>query len=68
MRSLLGQHFAEPGLLAREHMDFYNRLFNTRQRADYEDFVEVDESVHPWIAQAEAFVAACAALVETEQE
>lgn len=68
LRTLLGQHFAEPGLLSKEHMAFFNRLFNARLRVGYDDFVEADESMRPWIAQAEAFMAVCAALAETEQE
>lgn len=42
-------------------------MFDARQQADYELFFDASEAlVRPWLPQAEAFVAACTALAETD--
>lgn len=64
-RSLFAQHFVKPGLISKDHADFYDMLFDQRQRGDYEDFFDVDSAaVRPWLPRAEAFVKAVARQIE----
>ncbi len=39
IKTMLGMKFVQPGILEREYGRAYQRLFDSRQAADYEDFV-----------------------------
>ncbi|MGD8239687.1 MAG: HEPN domain-containing protein [Armatimonadota bacterium] len=40
--SLVGKHFARPGIIGREHGRALNQLFRLRLESDYEDLVELE--------------------------
>lgn len=57
VRSLFNKEFVKPGIISEEYGDFYNRLFEFRQRGDYEDFVEFDyEKVKSWFDNTKDFI------------
>ncbi len=63
VRALLNQHFVKPGLVGADLGDFYNDLFDTRYEADYEGLGRLTEDdIRPWVAEAERFIGAIAAL------
>jgi uncharacterized protein (UPF0332 family) len=69
VRALFNQHFAKLGLVRADLADFYNDLFDTRHEADYEDLVRLtEEDVRPWIAEAERFIRAIAALAASPMD
>jgi uncharacterized protein len=58
VQALFNQHFGKPGLVARDLVDLYNDLFETRQKGDYAAFVRFTaEQVRPLIPEARRFVA-----------
>ncbi len=57
VRALFNQEFVKPGVVREKYADFYNRMFGSRQEADYGDFVEFDEGkVRQWLCEAEDFI------------
>lgn len=57
VRALFNREFVKPGIVKEEYADFYNRIFDSRQEADYGDFVEFDEKkVRQWLCEAEDFI------------
>lgn len=57
MRSLFNKEFIKTGIIPEKYGDFYNKMFEFRQRGDYEDFVEFNEKqVKNWLEMAEVFV------------
>jgi uncharacterized protein (UPF0332 family) len=63
VRALLNQHFVKVGLVSPDLGDFYSDLFDTQHEADYEDLARLtEEDIRPWIAEAERFIQAIAAL------
>ncbi len=67
-RSLFGRHFVATGLVDRDAAEVYNRLFDRRQRGDYEDlFGFTREEVEPWLSQARRFVDLIASIAAPQE-
>ena len=59
VRALFHQQYVRTGILSKDIGQFYDRLFDNRQKADYADFVVFEEKdVIPWLHQAKDFVEA----------
>ena len=57
IRALFHQRFVRTGVFGKETGQFYDRLFDNRQKADYADLVAFEKSdVEPWLSQAQEFV------------
>ncbi|WP_025322880.1 HEPN domain-containing protein [Deferrisoma camini] len=57
IRSLLHREFVRPGLLPVAFGQFYDQLFDSRQRGDYADLVRFPvEDVRPWLPRAAELV------------
>lgn len=57
VRSLFHQNFIKPGLLDIELGHFYDKLFDNRQKGDFQDLVRFDlEEISPWYDEADKFV------------
>ena len=69
MLSLFNRHFVRTGLVTRDLARFYNDLFLSRQRGDYDDLAQFDEArVGPWVAEARRFVIEVEALLAVPPE
>ncbi|HET6569619.1 MAG TPA: HEPN domain-containing protein [Rhodothermales bacterium] len=67
VRSEFSHQFVRTNLVATEWSIFYNELFLSRQKADYQDFMTPSEQlVRPWLDQAEQFVNTISALIDTQ--
>lgn len=65
IRSLFNREFVKTGVVGEEFGDFFNRMFEFRQRGDYEDLVEFNkEDVKIWLEKAEEFIKAIDKIVE----
>jgi hypothetical protein len=66
---LFNEHFILPGPISAEMGLFYKRLFQFRQKSDYDDeFLPDPERIAKWLPEAEAFVERISQLVaETSQ-
>jgi len=57
IRAIFNREFVKSGIVKEEYADFYNIMFDFRQKADYGDFVEFEkEKVREWLIKAEDFV------------
>lgn len=57
VRAAFHKHFVKPGLVSREYGQFYDELFEARQRGDYIELVSFEkEVVTKWFNQAREFV------------
>jgi uncharacterized protein (UPF0332 family) len=57
VRSPFNKEFIKTGIISEEDGDFYNRMFGSRQREDYEDPVEFDyEKVKGWFDNTKDFI------------
>jgi len=57
IRSLFNREFVKAGVVREEFGDFYNKMFEFRQRGDYEDLVEFNkEDIKTWLEKAEEFI------------
>jgi len=57
VQNLFGLHFIKTGLIDKNFGKFYSALFEMRQDADYEDFVDYGkDDVLPLVPQAAAFI------------
>jgi uncharacterized protein (UPF0332 family) len=55
--SLLGWHYVKTNIISEELSNVYRKLFNLRQKGDYDDWVVVEESdVAPLLAPAGNFI------------
>jgi len=65
VRALFHQGFVRTGVFSKDSGQFYDRLFDNRQKADYADLVAFeDKDVAPWLPQAREFVSAARAEAE----
>jgi len=65
VRSLFNREFVKTGIVSENLGDFYNKMFEFRQRGDYEEFVEFNkEQVESWLYQAEDFINTVKQIVE----
>jgi uncharacterized protein (UPF0332 family) len=57
LRALLHKELIRPGIIPLEYGQFFDLLFNNRQKGDYSDFVVFQaEQVEGWLKQAREFV------------
>ena len=57
VRALFNREFVKTGIIDEEFGDFYNRMFEFRQKGDYGDFVKFEkEKVQVWLKRAEDFI------------
>jgi len=57
LRALLHKELIRPGIIPLEYGQFFDLLFNNRQKGDYSDFVVFrTEQVQGWLKQAREFV------------
>ena len=57
LRGLLHKEFVHPGLIPVEHGQFFDLLYNNRQKGDYSDLVAFDATqVQGWLGQTREFV------------
>lgn len=56
--NLFGLHFISTNIVSKEYGKFYGRLFELRQKSDYNDWVTIEASdVEPLVEPAEEFIA-----------
>lgn len=66
LRALLHRELIRPGIVPLECGQFFDLLFNNRQKGDYSDLVEFRaEQVEGWLQQATEFVDHISGLVST---
>ncbi len=64
VRALLHREFVKPGIVSPEMGQHFDRLFRSRQKGDYIDFVQFRaEDVAGWLEQTRSFVVHIEALV-----
>ena len=69
VRSLFQQNFVRSGILPIELGQLFNRLFDSRQKGDYADFVQFDiDEVKSWFDEAKHFVSVIKEFIEREME
>ena len=57
VRSIFNREFVKTGLVKEDFGDFYNKMFEFRQKGDYGDFVKFEkEKVQGWLERAEVFI------------
>jgi uncharacterized protein (UPF0332 family) len=55
--ALFNEHFVKNGTVGIETGRFYSRMFEFRQKSDYEDFVQFEEEkVREWLVNAQKFI------------
>jgi uncharacterized protein (UPF0332 family) len=68
VRAFFHKEFVKTGLLEVRLGNLYDRLFDTRQKADYVDLVCLDAvEVSPWLDEAKEFVESVNALIAKEK-
>lgn len=64
VRSVLHKDFVRPGTIPLEYGQFFDLLFNNRQKGDYSDLVVFQaEQVEEWLPQAREFVECVSGLI-----
>jgi uncharacterized protein (UPF0332 family) len=65
VRAAFHGHFVKPGLISREYGQFYDEIFEARQRGDYIELVRFKkEQVEKWFQRAKDFVYMIRRLIE----
>jgi len=65
VRALFNVEWVKPGRVASKYGRFYRRLYDSRQKGDYGDFVQFEDAeVTAWLQEARQFVGAVTTLVE----
>lgn len=65
VRSIFNREFVKKGLVGKEFGEFYNKMFEFRQKGDYGDFAEFEkERVASWLKKAEEFIFAIDEIIE----
>ena len=65
VRALFNAEWVKPGRIASAHGRFYRRLYDSRQKGDYGDFVQFEDAdVISWLQETREFVGTVAALAE----
>ena len=65
VRAAFHKYFVKDGLVKHEYGQFYDELFEARQRADYIGFVHFDSSqVIQWLQEAKKFIKSITSLIE----
>jgi len=67
VRAAFHKNFVKHGLVKRELGEFYDEVFEARQRGDYIELVRFEkEQVEDWLCQAKQFVEAIKSLIKSE--
>ncbi len=65
VRAAFHKHIVKTRLISREHGQFYDEIFEARQRGDYIELVHFEKGqVEKWLKQASEFVKAVGALTK----
>jgi len=65
VRAAFHKHIVKTGLINREHGQFYDEIFEARQRGDYIELVHFEkEQVEKWLKQAREFAKAVRSLIK----
>ena len=65
VRSLFNKEFVRTGIIKEEFGNFFNKIFEFRQKGDYGDFIEFEkDKVDSWLKEAENLVAAIDEVIE----
>ena len=65
VRAAFHKHVVKTALMSREHGQFYDEIFEARQRGDYIELVRFEKGVvEEWLEQASEFVKAVRALIK----
>ncbi len=65
VRAAFHQHFVRPGRVSLEYGEFYDQLFEARQRGDYMELVIFEKlQVEEWLEQGKRFINAMKLLIE----
>lgn len=57
VKSFFNREFVKTGIVKGEFGDFFNSIFEFRQKSDYGDYVEFEkEKVQSWLKKAEEFI------------
>ena len=65
VRAAFHKHIVKPELISREHGQFYDEIFEARQRGDYIELVRFEkQQVEEWLKQASEFVKAVKKLIK----
>jgi len=65
IRALFNKEWVKTGRVSSEYGRFYRRLYDSRQKGDYGDFVQFEDAdVTSWLQEAREFVAAVTTLTE----
>lgn len=65
VRAAFHEHFVKPGLISREHGQFYDEIFEARQRGDYIELIHFKkEQLEKWFKKAKDFVEIVEKLIE----
>jgi uncharacterized protein (UPF0332 family) len=65
VRALFNEHFVKPGIVSVDSGRFYSKMFEFRQKSDYEDFIAFDrDKVAEWVGKAEIFIDELEAKIE----
>ena len=65
IRALFNKEWVKPGRVSLEYGQFYRRLYDSRQKGDYGDFVQFEDAdVTSWLQEARRFVGRVTSLAE----
>ena len=65
IRALFNKEWVKTGRVSSEYGRFYRRLYDSRQKGDYGDFVQFEDAdVTSWLQEAREFVATVTTLTE----
>ena len=57
VRALFNQHFIKTGIVNVDIGKFFNKMFDFRQKGDYQDFIYFEEEdVNDWMEKAEKYI------------
>ena len=66
---LLGEHFISKGIIGKEQGVFYGKLFELRQKGDYDDWFTMDEkNVLPLVVPAGEFISLVEKLIQNSKD
>jgi len=69
VRAAFHKHLVKPGLVSREFGQFYDELFEARQRGDYIELVSFEkQQAEDWLRKARQFVEAMKLLIKSIAE
>jgi len=68
VRAAFHQHLVKPGLITREQGLLYDELFEARQRGDYIELINFEQTqVEDWIVRTEGFISEIKTLIIESQ-